>query len=203
MKHDLLAALVRAISGVHARLRLPQVGDGPCVYFANHTSHLDFAVIWASIPADRRARCLPVAAKEYWEAGMCRRFIAKRVFRAVLIDRQNVSAHDNNPLVQMDHVLAEGHSLIIFPEGTRSLDGTIGQFKSGLYHMAKRNPALPFVPVCLENLNRILPKGELLPVPLLSTITIGSPLQLEPDENKTDFLTRAKSAIEELRQHEL
>jgi 1-acyl-sn-glycerol-3-phosphate acyltransferase len=202
MAPDLLAALIRIASGICVRLRDPGVLTGKRIYFANHTSHLDFAVIWASLPSSQRKRCVPVAAKDYWETGWLKPYLAKRVFRAVLLDRERISAHEN-PLDRMDETLARGDSLIIFPEGTRSLDGEMRKFKPGLYHLAKRNPEVPLVPICLENLNRILPKGELLPVPLLSAIAFGASIRLQTGEDKSAFLDRAREAIKELRGHDL
>ncbi len=201
MGPDLLATLIRVASGACVRLGDPDVMAGTRIYFANHTSHLDFAVVWASLPSEQRRRCVPVAAKDYWESGWLKRYLAKRVFRAVLLDRKRVSASEN-PIDRMNQALADGDSLIVFPEGTRSLDGEMRKFKPGLYHLAKRNPEVPLVPICLENLNRILPKGELLPVPLLSAITFGSVIRLETGETKGAFLERAQDAIEELRSHD-
>jgi 1-acyl-sn-glycerol-3-phosphate acyltransferase len=95
--------------------------------------------------------------------------------------------------------LAGGSSLIVFPEGTRSLDGKIQPFKGGLYHIAQSRPTTPFVPILLDNLNRILPKGEFLAVPLIATITVGSPLLIHGGETKTEFLLRANQSLESLR----
>jgi 1-acyl-sn-glycerol-3-phosphate acyltransferase len=198
---SVLTSCIRAACGSFARFADLSILDAPCIYFANHTSHLDFAVLWANLPTEARNRCIPIAAKDYWNAGPIRRILAKNFLRAVLVDREHLSAHDN-PLVQMDAALARGDSLIIFPEGTRSLDGQMRPFKPGLFHLARRNPEVPLVPVYLENLNRILPKGELLPVPLLSTITFGRPMRLRPRESKSDFLTRTQDALKELHYHD-
>jgi hypothetical protein len=91
--------------------------------------------------------------------------------------------------------LDAGDSLILFPEGTRSNNLEPRPFKSGLFHLAKRCPQVEFVPVYLENLNRILPKGEFLPVPLLGSVTIGAPVRLEQGETKDSFLKRARTAV--------
>lgn len=100
----------------------------------------------------------------------------------------------------MESALDRGDSLIIFPEGSRlgDDDGNLGEFKPGLFHLAKRHPSVQLVPVYLENLNRILPKGEFFPAPILAAVTFGSPLKLLEGEDKKDFLVRAKQAIEEL-----
>ena len=61
--------------------------------------------------------------------------------------------------------------------------------------LSKKRPDLELVPVYIDNLNRVLPRGEFLPVPLLSCITIGPPIWLEAGEPKTDFLNRAREAV--------
>ena len=75
----------------------------------------------------------------------------------------------------------------------------IGEFKSGLYHLATSRPDVELVPVYLQNLNRILPKGEFLPVPVFASIYFGTPIKVEEGERKLDFLQRAKKCVEALR----
>lgn len=98
----------------------------------------------------------------------------------------------------MLNALGSKYSLIIFPEGGRQTGGEMAPFKGGLFHLAKDRPDVEFVPVLIENLNRILPKGEILPVPLLGGISFGEPIKLEKGEEKSSFLTRAQSAIKAL-----
>lgn len=194
----LAVALIKLISGANVRW----VGCSPeprqRVYFANHTSHLDAVVLWASLPQEVRSLTRPVAAKDYWAKGRLRPYLAGKVIHAVLIEREKVNI-GNNPIDQLVAAIDQGHSLIIFPEGTRGLTGEMGTFKSGIYHLARRRPELEFIPVLIDNLNRILPKGEFLAVPLLSSVSFGSPLKLEPDEPKQIFLERARSAVMGLR----
>lgn len=192
--HSLLAALVRLIAGVPRQDGL-SCGTPPRIYFANHSSHLDFVVIWASLPASLRSRARPVAAADYWNRGRLRRFLAERVFRAVLIAREGVD-RKNNPLEQMSRVLEQGNDLILFPEGTRSRDGVVHDFKSGLHHLARRFPSAALVPVHLENLNRMLPKGEFLPVPMLGRVSFGDALPPWTEaETKEAFLHRCRRAV--------
>lgn len=199
--------LTRLILGANARWYCPQETAVQRVYFANHTSHLDTLLLWSLLPPQARSLTRPVAAKEYWNTTRLRRFIAQKVFNAVLIERPN---HDGGEESSSRVALAsrafsiileemgETHSLIIFPEGTRGNSATMRPFKSGLYHLACKKPGLEMIPVYLENLNRILPKGELLPIPLLSSVTFGTPLFLGEHETKKSFLERARRAIEEL-----
>jgi 1-acyl-sn-glycerol-3-phosphate acyltransferase len=200
-EHELIARTVRLITGVCARHVDPSVFTGVNVYFANHTSHLDFLVIWATLPSEQRRRCVPIAARDYWDRTRIRRYFAREVFHALLIDRTRISA-DEHPIDRMEEVVRSGRSLILFPEGTRSLDGEPGPFKSGLFRLAQRIPEIPLVPVGLENLNRILPKGEFLPVPLVASVTYGHPIGVRQGESSAQFLERARAAVEELRSHD-
>jgi 1-acyl-sn-glycerol-3-phosphate acyltransferase len=168
------------------------------IYFANHSSHLDFVIIWAALPATLRMTTRPVAAKDYWDRSGLRRYLARSVFNAVLIER-NREAASANPMETLQQGLGGEHSLILFPEGTRGDGVTMGPFKSGIYRLALARPDVELIPVYIENLNRILPKGEFLPVPMLSAITFGAPMQVHDGETKSDFLDRAKNALLELR----
>lgn len=169
------------------------------VYFANHTSNLDFVLLWASLPAELRRATRPVGAHDYWTSNAPRRWLADAVFRAVLIERKHVT-RDNNPLAPMLATLRAGESLIIFPEGTRNAAGEVGEFKPGLFHIARELPDVELVPVFIENLNRVLPKGEVLPVPILCSVHFGAPIRLETGETKTAFLARARASVLALRE---
>ena len=194
---SLFAAIARLITGANARW----LGCAPDirqrVYFANHTSHLDALVIWASLPPEIRDLTRPVAARDYWIQNGLRRYVANDIFNALLIERKKPTPHDN-PLVDMRNALGTTYSLIIFPEGTRQSGNEMAPFKAGLFHLAKDCPNVEFVPVLVENLNRILPKGEFLPVPLLGGVSFGSPIKLESGEDKAAFLDRAQLAIKSL-----
>lgn len=194
MTGTLLAFVVRLATGVRIT---PEAEDpSPRVYFSNHSSHLDALVIWAALPGHVRRRTRPVAAAEYWSRGPLRRWLSGRVFHAVLIPRDPAHMKSADPLGSMLAALDAGSNLIVFPEGTRSETGEIGPFKPGLYHLAQKHPAVPLVPVYLENLNRILPKGEHLPIPLIGQALFGSPLPpITEHEPKADFLKRARHAV--------
>jgi 1-acyl-sn-glycerol-3-phosphate acyltransferase len=169
------------------------------IYYANHTSHLDFIVLWAALPSSQRRMTRPVAAKDYWSNGWIRGAVAERLFRAVLVDRpESYSLGGQAMLEPLLKAVDEGSSLILFPEGTRGTGESIGAFKSGIYHLCRLRPGLQLLPVYLENLNRILPKGEFLPVPLLSRVVFGSPVELLESESKDEFLERARAALAEL-----
>ncbi len=197
MTASFLAWVARILTGARARWQGCAPVADQRVYFANHTSNLDFVLLWASLPDDLRRRTRPVAGRDYWKGGL-REWLASRVFRAVLIERRTVT-RDSNPLTPMLDTLRGGESLIIFPEGTRNPDGEVNPFRPGLFHIAKALPEIQLVPVFIENLNRVLPKGEILPVPMLCSVTFGEPLRLAQGEMKPDFLTRARDAMLGLR----
>jgi hypothetical protein len=190
-----ITAGARAITGARALW----LGCAPQpvqrIYFANHSSHGDFVLLWAMLPSELRARTRPVAGADYWQKRGLRSFLINRVFNGVLIDRERRDSH-SNPLQPMLDALDAGDSLILFPEGTRNLgDEPLLPFKSGLFHLAKERPQVELVPVWIANLNRVMPKGRMLPLPLLCSLSFGTPLHLADDETKEDFLARARAAL--------
>ena len=199
-----LAAVARLISGVQVRWVDCDPAPRQRIYFANHTSHLDAVVLWAALQGAARASTSPVAGRDYWNRTALRRYLARNVVHAVLIDRNPQGAARSleaahQVLEQMVVPLDRGDSLIVFPEGTRGPGGEVAPFKSGIYHLARRRPDVELVPVYLDNLNRILPKGEVLPVPLLSSATFGPPMHIAADEPKQAFLDRMRDAVGRLR----
>lgn len=189
----LLVGVVKLLVGAYARW----IGTRPVatqrIYFANHTSHIDTLALWSSLPRALRPRTRPIAARDYWGSGL-RKYIATRGFGAVLIDRtrENTQA---DPLDPLREVLREGDSLIIFPEGTRGTSATPAKFRSGLFRLAGEFPQVELVPVYLDNLHRSLPKGALLPVPVVCTVRFGAPLARVAGEEKDAFCERARAAV--------
>jgi len=194
---SVLAFIAKLVSGATIRWVDCQPDTCQRVYFANHTSHLDALVLWVSLPKPIRNITRPVAAKDYWSRGVIRRYLANS-FRMLLIDRKKIKVHQS-PVDLMIREIGDRYSLIVFPEGHRNTEDELGEFKSGLYYLGKKRPDLELVPVYIDNLNRVLPRGEFLPVPLLSCITIGTPIYLEKGEPKADFLQRAREAVRQLK----
>ncbi|EPN57708.1 acyltransferase, partial [Pseudomonas syringae pv. actinidiae ICMP 19079] len=141
-----------------------------------------------------RKTARPVAGADYWQTSPLRRYIINRVFNGVLVDRKRITP-ESNPLQPMLEALEKGDSLILFPEGTRNPEDGLLPFKSGLYHLAKSYPQVDLVPVWIANLNRVMPKGRMLPLPLLCTTSFGAPLRLDSEESKEQFLTRSRDAL--------
>lgn len=186
--------LVRTLVGAYPRW----IGSAPSanqrIYFANHTSHMDTVVLWAALPGSLRANTRPVAAKDYWGGGGLRTQIARDELNVVMIDRAREDP-EADPLDPLRDALEHGFSLIIFPEGTRAAQPLPGPFKSGLYRLATEFPQVELIPVYLENLHRSMPKGALLPVPIICTVRFGAPIALREGESKEQFLERARGAV--------
>jgi 1-acyl-sn-glycerol-3-phosphate acyltransferase len=204
------AGIVAGLARLVTRAKVRWLGAMPtteqCVYFANHSSHMDFVVLWSLLPGDVREKTRPVAAADYWATGP-KRLLACDVFRAVLVDRaskpaaigSDAEAQRSQAIRPLIDVLAGGESLILFPEGTRGDGREVARFKSGLYNLCVARPGLKLVPVYLENLNRVLPKGGFVPIPRNSTVTFGAPIGLREGEGREEFLVRARATLIALR----
>lgn len=189
-----IATTARLLCGCRARWHADPVTERPRLYFANHTSHLDSVMVWAALPPAQRRTLRIVAARGYWDKNPARRWLATRVFNALLVDRNKSTRSDNLTRALAD-TLSGGCSALLFPEGTRGCEALPCDFRPGLWHAARACPQAELVPVWIENLGRVLPKGEFLPVPVLAAVTFGQPIAFDPVEPRADFLARARAAI--------
>ncbi len=201
----LLAFIARLITGAQGHWKGCPPTAEQRIYFANHQSHLDWVLIWAALPQDLRSKTRPIAAKDYWTATPFKHWLTREVFNAVYVARarpQGASgsgSDDQDPLEPLSDALTQGDSLVIFPEGTRSNQGEPMPFKSGLYHLAGQFPQVQLIPAWIDNVQRVMPKGEVVPVPILCTVTFGAPMQLGVEEDKRAFLERTRNAVVALR----
>lgn len=172
------------------------------IFFANHTSHIDFILIWSSLPRHVREQTRPVAGRDYWERSWFRRYYVTKVFNAVLIDRKlldgNGGVFDRRGREAVDEMLeglGDQYSLILFPEGTRGSGESIGQFRGGLYYLSRERPDVDLVPVRIHGAHKVLPKGRFIPRPQDSDLTFGSSMRLEEGETRASFIERARAAL--------
>ncbi len=189
----LLAFIARLVTGAQGHWKGCPPKAEQRIYFANHQSHLDWVLIWAALPRELRARTRPIAARDYWTATPFKKWITTEVFNAVYVSR--VRTEDQDPLEPLVEALRNGDSLVIFPEGTRSHRGEPMPFKSGLFHLAEQFPGVQLIPAWIDNVQRVMPKGEVVPVPILCTVTFGAPVGIAPGEDKRVFLDRARDAV--------
>ena len=201
----LLAFIARLITGAQGHWKGCPPKAEQRIYFANHQSHLDWVLIWAALPRELRAGTRPIAARDYWTATPFKTWLTTEVFHSVYVSRTRPKGpdapggEDEDPLEPLAEALRHGDSLVIFPEGTRGNQGEPMPFKSGLYHLAEQFPEVALVPAWIDNVQRVMPKGEVVPVPILCTVTFGAPLRLESGEDKRAFLERARAAVVALR----
>lgn len=190
-----LAVLARAVTGVRPIWAGSAPNGRQRIYFANHASHGDFILVSTCLTPVERSRTAAVAGADYWGAGRVRQFISRRLLRTVLVERNWVE-RTADPMQVMLDALDTGQSLIFFPEGTRNMtEEPLLRFRSGLYNLALARPDVELVPCWIENMSRVLPKGALLPIPLLCRVVFGAPVALGEGEDRKDFLNRARQAL--------
>jgi len=189
-----LAFLARLITGAQGHWKgCPPMAEQR-IYFANHQSHFDWVLIWASLPRELRAATRPIAARDYWTSSPLKTWLTSNVFNAIYVSRTR-STPDEDPLEPLVEALSKGDSLVIFPEGTRSNKGEPQAFKAGLFHLAEQFPQVKLIPTWIDNVQRVMPKGEVVPVPILCTVTFGAPMQIREGEDKRAFLERARTEV--------
>ena len=193
-----LLGLIRALTGAQARWQGCPPKAEQRIYFANHQSHADLILMWAALPAELRSITRPIAAKDYWTKTPFKKWITSAVFNAIYVDRTKTSEQD--PLEPLIDALTNGDSVILFPEGTRGNQEEPQAFKSGLYNLAVKFPGVVLIPTWINNVQRVMPKGEVVPVPILCSVTFGAPVALAEGEDRASFLVRARRAVVDLRE---
>ena len=192
-----LLGLIRVLTGSQARWHGCPPKAEQRIYFANHQSHADLVMIWAALPKELRSVTRAIAAKDYWTKTPFKQWLTTAVFNVIYVSRDRKA--DEDPLEPLIEALGNGDSIILFPEGTRGFTGDPQAFKAGLYNLAQRFPQAVLVPTWINNVQRVLPKGEVVPVPVLCSVTFGAPIHVEPDEECKAFLVRARDAVIALR----
>jgi 1-acyl-sn-glycerol-3-phosphate acyltransferase len=203
-----LATLARLITGAQGHWYGSPPKAEQRIYFANHQSHFDWVLIWATLPRELRSVTRPIAARDYWTSSKLKHWITREIFNAVYVSRNRTKGAGGvagegeveDPLEPLLEALRHGDSLVIFPEGTRGNKADPAPFKAGLYHLALAFPEVQLIPAWIDNVQRVMPKGEVVPVPILCSVTFGAPITLEPGEDRRAFLDRARAAVLALRE---
>lgn len=192
-----LLGLIRVLTGAQARWWGCPPKAEQRIYFANHQSHVDLVMIWAALPEELRHGTRAVAARDYWTKTPFRQWLTTAVFNVIYVKRERHA--DEDPLEPMVEALDAGDSLILFPEGTRGHMEEPQAFKNGLYNLALQYPQVELIPAWIANVQRVMPKGEVVPVPVLCSVTFGAPMHLQAGEDRNAFLQRARQAVLNLR----
>ncbi len=193
-----LLGLIRVLTGSQARWWGCPPKAEQRIYFANHQSHADLVMIWAALPKELRRNTRAIAARDYWTKTAFKQWLTTAVFNVIYVSRERNA--DEDPLEPLIEALHNGDSIILFPEGTRGHSDEPQPFKAGLYNLAQRFPDIELVPAWINNVQRVMPKGEVVPVPVLCSVTFGVPLHLQADEDRHAFLARARAAVIALRE---
>jgi 1-acyl-sn-glycerol-3-phosphate acyltransferase len=164
---------------------------GPVIFVANHASHLDTPLILLSLPDEWRRRTAVAAAADYFFDTWWRAVGSSLLFNTFPIDRRG-----GTMAATPGEVLADGWSLVIYPEGTRSTDGWMGRFRMGAAYLAKEH-GVPVVPVAHRGTFAAMPRGAGWPARGRRQLTIrfGEPLEPRADESVRDFAPRIKDAV--------
>lgn len=179
---------------------IPQ--SGAFILAANHSSHADTAVIFAALERPMRKRVVAAAAQDYFFDNGLRQFVSRVLFNTVPVPRNAFGSSD--PLRHVIRALREGYGVLLFPEGTRSQNGQLGPFRSGIGRLMAEFPQVPVIPVWLEGTARVLPKKASIPRPVSVWAHFGAPVEHVPArlEDKASWRAAAgqvRDAVEQLR----
>ncbi len=173
------------------------VYQGPCIIVGNHNSHLDTISIMANLPMRQLIRTHPVAAGDYFGTSPFKARLTRFFVNALLIPRQRPKEGETgpDPIKMMLDMLDRGESLIIFPEGSRGEPEKLQKFKRGIGFVLENRPHIPYIPIYMKGLGKVLPKGDPIPVPFDSYMHVGKPVW-------TNSRT-AEAIVEEVEKHVL
>lgn len=182
--------LFNAFVHLYTQLRVESVDNipkhGPFLLVANHSSHADTACLYAALPSEMRPHVVAAAASDYFFDGGRMQMISRVLFNTVPVARKPKPGVD--PLRHVVRALREDYGVVLYPEGTRSTTGEIGQFRSGIGRLLADFPHLPVVPVFIEGTARVMPKNRAIPRPHRVVVHFGQPLThltAEPDDKHT------------------
>ena len=178
---------------VRHRERLPR--RGPAIIAANHNSHLDMLALLSLFPLLRVPGVQPAAAADYFCQNRWVKWFSLHVIGIIPVVRGSLhNCPDGpDPLADCYRALDAGKVLVIFPEGTRGAPEEMAELKAGIWHLARRFPEVPVIPVYLHGLGKAMPKGTLIPVPFYVKVAVGQPLHGGAD--KLDFLHHLREQL--------
>jgi 1-acyl-sn-glycerol-3-phosphate acyltransferase len=185
---------LRAVFAPTTTTGADRLGTGPYVFAANHSSHADTMVIVTTLPGRLRRRAVVAAAADYFFPNRVTATLTAVFVGAIPVERDRVS---RRTLDLCHRLLGEGWSLVVYPEGGRSPDGEIHEFRPGAAWMARR-AAVPVVPVHIAGTDDVLPKGRALPRRAPVRVAYGEPLAIADGEDARAFGRRIEQAVRAL-----
>ncbi len=197
----ILKNTLKLFTGLRYNNRTNILTDEPCIIVANHNSHLDTISILSALPTKQLLKTHPVAAGDYFGKSRLKSYFSEYFINALLIPRKRPepNSSDPDPIQMMLDVLDKGESLILFPEGSRGEPEVFQKFKKGVGILLSERPNVQFIPIYFKGLGKVMPKGDPLPVPFLSSADIG--VAELPETNEPDQITdQVQKAILRLRE---
>lgn len=199
----LLRPLIWAIFGVNIRGRENLEDLDRFILISNHNSHLDTLLLYAALPLRQILQTHPVAASDYFTKSNWLFRTISYIFRPVWVDR---TGEKGKAIPEIQHVLDNGESIILFPEGTRGEPGRLQDFRSGIGRIVEANPSIPVVAAFLEGPERVLPRKASFPIPLWNHVTIAPPQLVQGDSSDVTLslqktLESLSEQAHEARQH--
>lgn len=181
---------------VHGLEQLPRPAR-PVLLVANHSSHLDTPLVLNSLPAARRRRTAVAAAADYFFDSRFRAGATGLAFNAFPISRDGVDSRYADPVTACTELLADGWSVLMFPEGTRSADGYFGQFAPAVAEVAL-DQGVPVVPIGLRGTFAAHPRGSSWPQAGRPRVSVryGAPITARRGESQTDLLARIQAGVQ-------
>lgn len=168
--------------------------ERPVIFAANHSSHADTSLILYGLTDRARDRTVVAAAADYWFKRPLLGNIVSLFLNTFPFSRTGGA---QGQLHSSSQLLKSGWNLVLFPEGSRSPDGRIHEFKPGVGHLANET-GTPVVPVHIRGAQRIMPKGQKLPLPAPARVRIGKPMTPKTREGSREFTARVEKAVRDL-----
>lgn len=168
--------------------------ERPVIFAANHSSHADTSLILHALTDRARDRTVVAAAADYW---FKRPMLGNLVSLFLNTFPFSRTGGAQAQLHSSSQLLKSGWNLVLFPEGSRSPDGRIQEFKPGVGHLASET-GTPVVPVHIRGAYQIMPRGQKLPLPGPARVRIGKPMAAGLKEGSRDFTARVEKAVRTL-----
>ena len=197
---EVMRPLVRLLSSptVHGGDHLKGL-PAPAIFAPNHHSHIDTPLVLTSLPERFRHKAVVAAAADYFFANRVKGAVSVMTIGAIPMERLRVNRRSGDLAADL---MADGWSLVIFPEGGRSEDGWGREFRGGAAYLSLRT-GRPIVPVHIEGTRRVLKKGDSFPTPVGPPlgrgrgvqVTFGRPLQARPGEDARRLAARLEAEV--------
>ena len=168
--------------------------ERPVIFAANHSSHADTSLILHALTDSARERTVVAAAADYW---FKRPFLGNVVSLFLNTFPFSRTGGAQAQLHSSSQLLKSGWNLVLFPEGSRSVDGRLQEFKPGVGFLAKET-GTPVVPMHIRGAYQVMPRGQKVPLPGPIRVRIGKPMAPKREEGSREFTARVESAVREL-----